>query len=72
MSNVFDTLQAYLGSSFVNLFNKYNQVFQVYIQADDRYRMQPRDIRNLYTRNQLGEMVPLGTYVDVKAVQGPS
>ncbi len=71
MSNVFDTLQAYLGSSFVNLFNKYNQVFQVYIQADDRYRMQPRDIRNLYTRNQLGEMVPLGSFVDVKAVQGP-
>jgi HAE1 family hydrophobic/amphiphilic exporter-1 len=71
MTNVFDTLQAYLGSSFVNLFNKYNQVFQVYIQPDDRYRMQPRDIRNLYTRNQLGEMVPLGSFVDVKAVQGP-
>ena len=42
LSNVFDTLQAYLGSSFVNLFNKFNQVFQVYIQADSRYRLQPR------------------------------
>ena len=69
-SNVFDTLQAYLGSSFVNLFNKYNQVFQVYIQADSRYRLQPGDIKNLYVRNQLGEMVPLGALVDVRQVQG--
>jgi HAE1 family hydrophobic/amphiphilic exporter-1 len=70
LSNVFNTLQAYLGSSFVNLFNKFNQVFQVYIQADNRYRLQPRDIRNLYVRNQKGEMVPLGTLLDVKQVQG--
>ena len=40
--SVFDTLQAYLGSSFVNLFNKFNQVFQVYIQADNAYRLQAR------------------------------
>jgi hydrophobic/amphiphilic exporter-1 (mainly G- bacteria), HAE1 family len=71
IANVFDTLQAYMGSSFVNLFNKYNQVFQVYIQAEDRFRMQPSDIRNLYTRNQLGEMVPLGSFVNIKKVQGP-
>jgi HAE1 family hydrophobic/amphiphilic exporter-1 len=70
LSNVFDTLQAYLGSSFVNLFNKFNQVFQVYIQADNRYRLQPRDIKSLYVRNQKGEMVPLGTLLDVKPVQG--
>jgi len=70
MSNVFETLQAYLGSSFVNLFNKFNQVFQVYIQADNRYRMLPKDIKNLYVRNQNGQMVPLGTLLDVKPVQG--
>jgi HAE1 family hydrophobic/amphiphilic exporter-1 len=70
LSNVFDTLQAYLGSSFVNLFNKFNQVFQVYIQADNRYRLQPKDIKNLYVRNQKGEMVPLGTFLDVKPTQG--
>ena len=69
-SNVFNTLQAYLGSSFVNLFNKFNQVFQVYIQADSRYRLKPRDIKNLYVRNLRGEMVPLGTLLDVKRVQG--
>ncbi len=70
LSDVFDTLQSYLGSSFVNLFNKYNQVFQVYIQADNRYRLRSEDIRNLYVRNQVGEMVPMGSLIDVKRVQG--
>jgi len=69
-SSVFDTLQAYLGSSFVNLFNKFNQVFQVYIQADNHYRLQPKDIKNLYVRNQKGEMVPLSALLDVKQIQG--
>jgi HAE1 family hydrophobic/amphiphilic exporter-1 len=71
LSNVFDTLRAYLGSSFVNLFNKFNQVFQVYIQADNRYRLQPKDIKNLYVRNLRGEMVPLGSLLEVKRIQGP-
>ncbi|GLI38935.1 multidrug efflux RND transporter permease subunit [Geobacter hydrogenophilus] len=71
MSNVFETLQAYLGSSFVNLFNKYNQVFQVYIQADSPYRIRPEDIGKLYVRNQRGEMVPLGALINVRQTQGP-
>jgi HAE1 family hydrophobic/amphiphilic exporter-1 len=70
LNNVFDTLRAYLGSSFANLFNKFNQVFQVYIQASDRYRLEPRDIRNLYVRNIQGEMVPLGTLLEVRRSQG--
>jgi HAE1 family hydrophobic/amphiphilic exporter-1 len=69
-SSVFDTLQAYLGSSFANLFNKYNQIFQVYIQADTRYRLEPKDLRNMYVRNQNGEMVPLNAIVQVKQTQG--
>ncbi|MDD4955096.1 MAG: efflux RND transporter permease subunit [Candidatus Omnitrophica bacterium] len=71
ISDIFETLRAYLGSSFANLFNKYNQVFQVYIQADNRFRLKARDIKNLYVRNLKGEMVPLGTLLDVKQVQGP-
>jgi HAE1 family hydrophobic/amphiphilic exporter-1 len=71
LANVFDTLQAYMGSSFVNLFNKFGQVFQVYIQADSRYRLAPGDIRNLYVRNLAGGMVPLGALLDMKQVQGP-
>ena len=70
VSNVFNTLQSYMGSSFVNLFNKYNQVFQVYVQAGDRYRLQPEDIKNLYVGNSSGEMVPMGALLNVESVQG--
>ena len=70
MANVFGALQDYLGSSFVNLFNKFNQVFQVYIQAESNYRMDPRDIKNLYVRNQTGGMVPLGTLLNVERTRG--
>src|SRR4029434_3654065 len=60
----------YLRSSFVNFFNSFNQVFQVYIQADSRYRLEPEDLRNLYVRSQNGAMVPLNTLIQVKRVQG--
>src|SRR5215470_568304 len=69
-SSVFETLQGYLGSSFINFFNKFNQVFQVYIQADSRYRLQAKDMRNLYVRNHNGEMVPLNALLQVKQIQG--
>jgi HAE1 family hydrophobic/amphiphilic exporter-1 len=59
-------LQGYLGSAFINFFNKFNQVYQVYIQADSRFRVQPEDIRNLYVRNNRGEVVPLGTLLTVQ------
>ncbi|TAK64179.1 multidrug efflux RND transporter permease subunit [Methylobacter sp.] len=70
LSNVFSTLQTYLGSSFVNLFNKFNQVFQVYVQADAPFRTQPENIKSLYVRNGQGEMVPLGTLLEVKRTVG--
>jgi len=70
LNNVFDTLEGYLGSSFVNLFNKFNQIYQVYIQANDRYRATPEDIKNLYTRNSQGEMVPLGSLLQIRRTQG--
>jgi hydrophobic/amphiphilic exporter-1 (mainly G- bacteria), HAE1 family len=70
LNNVFSTLQTYLGSSFVNLFNKFNQVFQVYVQADAPFRLQPEDIKNLYVRNIQGDMVPLGTLLQVKQTLG--
>jgi hydrophobic/amphiphilic exporter-1 (mainly G- bacteria), HAE1 family len=70
LTNVFETLRGYLGSSFVNLFNKFNQVYQVYIQANASFRVKPEDIKNLYTRNAKGEMVPLGSLLEVKRSQG--
>jgi HAE1 family hydrophobic/amphiphilic exporter-1 len=70
MISIYESLQAYLGSSFVNLFNKYNQVFQVYIQADENFRLNPEDIKRLYVRNMNNEMVPLSALIDIRHVQG--
>ena len=70
LNNVFSALQTYLGSTFVNLFNKFNQVFQVYVQADAPFRVQPEDIKSFYVRNGQGEMVPLGTLLQVKRTLG--
>jgi HAE1 family hydrophobic/amphiphilic exporter-1 len=70
LSNLFATLQTALGSSFVNLFNKFNQVFQVYVQADAPFRLEPEDIEKLYVRNTLGEMVPLGGLLQIKRTVG--
>lgn len=67
-----DTLQTYLGSSYVNLFTKFGQVFQVYVQADAPYRMTIENVRNFYVRNQSGDMVPLGTLTDIYPTVGPS
>ena len=71
LSSILETLQANLGSSFVNLFNKFNQVYQVYIQAESRFRLQPRDISHLYVRNRLGEMVPLSSLASIRETHGP-
>jgi HAE1 family hydrophobic/amphiphilic exporter-1 len=67
-----DALQTYLGSSYVNLFTKFGQVFQVYVQAGAPYRMTVEDVRNFYVKNQSGDMVPLGTLTDIYPTLGPS
>lgn len=67
-----DTLQTYLGSSYVNLFSKFGQVFQVYVQAEAASRMTIADVRNMYVKNNSGDMVPLGTLTDVVPSVGPS
>lgn len=72
IKDAFSTLQTYLGSSYVNLFTKFGQVFQVYVQADAPYRMSVEDIRNYYVKNQFGSMVPLGTLADMQPALGPS
>ncbi|RUR13742.1 efflux RND transporter permease subunit [Legionella sp. km772] len=67
-----DTLQTYLGSSYVNLFSKFGQVFQVYVQAEASSRMTIEDVRNFYVKNKNGGMVPLGTLTDIYPDVGPS
>ena len=72
VGDVFDTLTAYLGSSYVNQFNKFGLALQVYVQADSPYRLHPEDILKLYVRSQDGQMVPIGALAQIKPVVGPS
>jgi HAE1 family hydrophobic/amphiphilic exporter-1 len=55
----------------VNQFNKFGRTYQVYVQADSKYRLQPSDIEKLFVRSQDGKMVPLGTLVQVRKTVGP-
>jgi multidrug efflux pump len=67
---VYNTMQAYLGSDFVNLFNYDNFVFQVIIQADQQYRSKISDIDNLYVQSSTGAEIPLSALVTIKSVLG--
>ncbi|MVW71993.1 efflux RND transporter permease subunit [Bordetella sp. 15P40C-2] len=71
VTDVFDTLQIYLGSMYVNDFNRFGRVFQVRAQADAPYRAHPEDILQLKTRSENGQMVPLSALVDVRQTFGP-
>jgi len=71
LNEVFGTLQAYLGSAYVNDFNKFGRTWQVKVQADHKFRVEPQDIRQLEVRNAEGAMVPIGTLVKVERTLGP-
>ena len=70
VNSVFDTLQAYLGSTYVNDFNFLNRTNQVNIQGQSIWRIRPESIRRLYTRNNSGGMVPLGTLLNIQETTG--
>ncbi len=72
IGDIFNVLSGYVGSSFVNQFNKVGRTFQVYVQADSKYRLRPEDIEKLYVRSQNGNMVPLGTLVTLHEMVGPA
>jgi len=72
VSDVLNTLQGYLGSAYVNQFNKFGRTFQVYVQAEHQYRLEPSDIGRFYVRNASGGMVPIATLADVRYVPGAS
>lgn len=72
INDAFSTLQTYLGSSYVNLFAKFGQVFQVYVQAEPSSRMTVEDVRHFYVKNNSQQMVPLGTLTDITPTVGPS
>jgi multidrug efflux pump len=71
LQNLFDTLQINLGSIYVNDFNRFGRTWQVVAQADAPFRDQADDITKLKTKNLLGEMVPIGSMVQIKEGSGP-
>ncbi|MGC4081018.1 MAG: efflux RND transporter permease subunit [Vicinamibacterales bacterium] len=71
LTDVFDTLQVYLGSLYANDFNRFGRTYQVNVQAEQSFRMQPEQIGRLKTRNAHGEMVPLGSVMKVRRSYGP-
>ncbi|MPS48706.1 efflux RND transporter permease subunit [Methylobacillus sp.] len=71
VTEVFDTMQIYLGSLYINDFNRFGRVFQVRAQADAPYRAKAEDILQLKTRNMAGDMVPLSSLVRVTPTYGP-
>jgi hydrophobe/amphiphile efflux-1 (HAE1) family protein len=71
LANIFNTLQTYLGSTYINDFNKFGRTFRVYAQAEPQFRAHPEDVANLKTRNANGDVVPIGAVSNIRFVTGP-
>jgi hydrophobic/amphiphilic exporter-1 (mainly G- bacteria), HAE1 family len=71
ISNIFETLQVNLGSSYINDFNAFGRVYQVRAQAEQQFRLEESDINRLRVRSATGALVPLGTLVEIRNVSGP-
>jgi multidrug efflux pump len=72
LDRLFETMQVYLGSLYVNDFNRFGRTYQVNAQADMKYRLEPEDVLRLQVRSSDGEMVPLGAFVTLEQTSGPS
>ncbi len=71
MGEVFNTLQVYLGSLYVNDFNRFGRTWQVNVQGDANFRKQIEDLKQLKIRNDRGGMVPFGAMATIRDVPGP-
>jgi len=71
VTEVFDTLQTYLGSTYVNDFNRFGRTYTVRVQADAPFRAQPEHIGQLKVRSNNGEMIPLSAVLNVRSDSGP-
>jgi hydrophobe/amphiphile efflux-1 (HAE1) family protein len=72
VSDIFTTLQGYMGSIYVNDFTKYGKVFRVFIQADKAFRSEVSDISKLFVKNYRNDMVPLSSVLQVRKIIGPA
>jgi len=71
LADVYQTMQAYLGSLYVNDFNRFGRTYQVNVSAEPGFRHEPKDILGLKTRSASGEMIPLGSFLTVNQTVGP-
>ncbi|MGB6067950.1 MAG: multidrug efflux RND transporter permease subunit [Desulfomonilaceae bacterium] len=71
LQSVFGTLQTFLGSTYVNDFNKFGRTWQVRVQGESMFRRDPEDISRLFVRNKDGKMIPLGTLINARYEVGP-
>ncbi|HTR15192.1 MAG TPA: efflux RND transporter permease subunit, partial [Roseiarcus sp.] len=71
VGQLFSALSDYVGSNYVAQFDKFGHVFQIYAQAEPKYRRSVEDIRNLKVKAGDGSMTPIGTMVDIKEIVGP-
>ena len=71
IDRVFETLSVYMGSAYINDFNMLGRTYQVTAQADNPFRLTLRDVENLKTRNNHGDMVPIGSVATFRDTTGP-
>ena len=71
ISDVYTTMQTYLGSYYINDFTKYGKVYRVFAQAKKEFRSEKSDISKLFVHNNKGEMVPLSAVINIKNINGP-
>jgi multidrug efflux pump len=71
LSNVYKTLQTFMGGLFVNYFNRFGRQWQVYVQAEGTYRTDPENLGQFFVRNNKDQSVPLSAFIDIKRAYGP-
>ena len=72
LSDVYKTLQTFMGGSFVNYFNRFGRLWQVYVEAEPSYRTSAEQVGQFFVRNNQGQMVPLSTLVTMQPTAGPN
>ena len=71
LNDIYTTVGAFLGGSYVNDFNRFGRLYKAYIQAEPKYRQNENKINLFFVKNKEGKSVPLATFVDIKAIVGP-
>jgi hydrophobic/amphiphilic exporter-1 (mainly G- bacteria), HAE1 family len=71
LSDVYQTLQTFMGGAFVNFFNRFGRVWQIYVQAEGDFRTRAENVGRFYVRNNAGQMVPLSAVTSIEPLLGP-